>query len=129
MLKHALRSAIIASMSLQLPNYQIDKKAEGELVDIMGGSARWEIKVHDHGLVARPMDAAALPAGKTERILRSCRQRGFVCHVRTKQINEDRGLIRSARHRHTTPFEMVEFKFHHVMPIFVAHDSGYGIRR
>jgi thymidylate synthase (FAD) len=39
----------------------------------------------------------------------------------TKQINEDRGLIRYlARHRHTTPFEMVEFKFHHVMPIFVA---------
>jgi thymidylate synthase (FAD) len=25
-----------------------------------------------------------------------------------------------ARHRHTTPFEMVEFKFHHVMPIFIA---------
>ena len=39
----------------------------------------------------------------------------------TKQVNEDRGLIRYlARHRHTTPFEMVEFKFHHVMPIFVA---------
>src|SRR5207245_11375052 len=39
----------------------------------------------------------------------------------TKQVNEDLGLIRYlARHRHTTPFEMVEFKFHHVMPIFVA---------
>ncbi len=39
----------------------------------------------------------------------------------TKQINEDRGLIRYlARHRHSTPFEMVEFKFHHVMPIFIA---------
>src|SRR5213082_3257403 len=39
----------------------------------------------------------------------------------TKPINEDRGLIRYlARHRHTTPFEMVEFKFHHVMPIFIA---------
>ncbi len=39
----------------------------------------------------------------------------------TKQVNEDRGLIRYlARHRHTTPFEMVEFKFHHVMPIFIA---------
>jgi thymidylate synthase (FAD) len=36
-------------------------------------------------------------------------------------VNEDRGLIRYlARHRHTTPFEMVEFKFHHCMPIFVA---------
>src|SRR5450631_740324 len=39
----------------------------------------------------------------------------------TKKVNEDRGLIRYLqRHRHTTPFEMVEFKFHHVMPIFVA---------
>jgi thymidylate synthase (FAD) len=36
-------------------------------------------------------------------------------------VQEDRGLIRYlARHRHTTPFEMVEFKFHHIMPIFVA---------
>ena len=24
------------------------------------------------------------------------------------------------RNEHTSPFEMVEFKFHHVMPIFVA---------
>ena len=39
----------------------------------------------------------------------------------TRKVNEDRGLIRYlARHRHTTPFEMVEFKFHQVMPIFVA---------
>jgi thymidylate synthase (FAD) len=36
-------------------------------------------------------------------------------------VSEDRGLIRYLmRHRHTTPFEMIEFKFHHVMPIFVA---------
>ena len=39
----------------------------------------------------------------------------------TKQVNEDRGLIRYLlRHAHTTPFEMVEFKFHCKMPIFVA---------
>jgi len=39
----------------------------------------------------------------------------------TKLVHEDRGLIRYLmRHRHTTPFEMVEFKFHVVMPIFVA---------
>jgi thymidylate synthase (FAD) len=36
-------------------------------------------------------------------------------------VNEDRGLIRYLlRHRHTTPFEMVEFKFHVAMPIFIA---------
>lgn len=39
----------------------------------------------------------------------------------TKTINEDRGLIRYLmRHSHTTPFEMIEFKFHCKMPIFVA---------
>ncbi len=39
----------------------------------------------------------------------------------TKTINEDRGLIRYLmRHQHTTPFEMVEFKFHCKMPIMVA---------
>jgi thymidylate synthase (FAD) len=39
----------------------------------------------------------------------------------TKTLNEDRGLLRYLmRHTHTTPFEMVEFKFHMKMPIFVA---------
>lgn len=41
--------------------------------------------------------------------------------VGTKSVNEDRGLIRYLmRHWHTTPFEMVVFKFHVKMPIFVA---------
>jgi len=39
----------------------------------------------------------------------------------TKTIHEDRGLIRYLmRHQHTTPFEMVELKFHVKLPIFVA---------
>ncbi len=39
----------------------------------------------------------------------------------TKKVNEDVGLIRYLmRHLHTTPFEMVEFKFHVKLPIFVA---------
>lgn len=39
----------------------------------------------------------------------------------TKSVNEDRGLIRYLmRHLHTTPFEMVELKFHVKLPIFVA---------
>ena len=39
----------------------------------------------------------------------------------TSKMSQDRGLIRYLmRHRHTTPFEMVEFKFHCKMPIFVA---------
>lgn len=39
----------------------------------------------------------------------------------TKKVNEDQGLINYLlRHRHTTPFEMCEIKFHLKMPIFVA---------
>ncbi|HYZ34531.1 MAG TPA: FAD-dependent thymidylate synthase [Crenalkalicoccus sp.] len=39
----------------------------------------------------------------------------------TRAANEDRGLIRYLmRHRHTTPFEMCEIKFHVKLPIFVA---------
>lgn len=38
----------------------------------------------------------------------------------TKTVNEDRGLIRYLmRHQHSTPFEMVVFKFHLKIPIFV----------
>lgn len=39
----------------------------------------------------------------------------------TKLVHQDRGLIRYLmRHQHTTPFEMVDFKFHCKLPIFVA---------
>lgn len=39
----------------------------------------------------------------------------------TKKVHEDRGLIRYLiRHQHWTPVEMVEFKFHVKMPVFVA---------
>lgn len=39
----------------------------------------------------------------------------------TRKKTEDRGLLRYLlRHKHTTPFEMVELKFHVKLPIFVA---------
>jgi len=39
----------------------------------------------------------------------------------TRRTTEDAGLIRYLlRHRHTTPFEMCEIKFHIKLPIFVA---------
>ncbi len=39
----------------------------------------------------------------------------------TKRVSEDTGLIRYLmRHRHSTPFEMCEIKFHVKLPIFVA---------
>ncbi len=41
--------------------------------------------------------------------------------VGTKSVRDDRGLIRYLmRHRHTTPFEMVELKFLVRLPIYVA---------
>jgi len=38
----------------------------------------------------------------------------------TKTVNQDKELIKYlVRNRHTSPFEMVEFKFHLAMPIFI----------
>ena len=109
-------------MSMETPEVTIDRKPfEAEVYDVMAGSARWEIKVHDHGLVALvDVMPRFAPVGKTadSAIVQAAR---VSYGEGTKQVNEDRGLIRYlARHRHSTPFEMVEFKFHHVMPIFIA---------
>ena len=89
--------------------------------DVMHGDARWEIPVHDHGFVAL-VDAMPrlVPDGQTadSAIVQAAR---VSYGAGTKKINEDRGLIRYLlRHRHTTPLEMIEFKFHIAMPIFVA---------
>jgi thymidylate synthase (FAD) len=104
------------------PTVFIEKKPPDSAThDVMGGSARWEVKVHDHGLVALlDVMPRCAPVGMTADF--AIVQAARVSYGEgTKQVNEDRGLIRYlARHRHTTPFEMVEFKFHHVMPIFVA---------
>src|SRR5665213_4169787 len=106
----------------ELDAIQIDRKPfETETYDVMGGSSRWEVKVHDHGMVALVDVMPRLcPIGKAAdfAIVQAAR---VSYGDGTKKVNEDRGLIRYlARHRHTTPFEMVEFKFHHVMPIFIA---------
>src|SRR5438874_13600287 len=122
--KNSPRPVIIATMDSisEESDFQIERKPfETEVHDVMDGAARWEIKVHDHGLVAL-LDVMPrfAPNGKTAdfAIVQAAR---VSYGAGTKQVNEDRGLIRYlARHRHTTPFEMVEFKFHHVMPIFIA---------
>ena len=71
------------------------------------------IKVLDKGFV-RLVDVM----GDDESIVQSAR----VSYGKgTKSVSEDEGLIRYLmRHQHTTPLEMVEFKFHCRMPIFVA---------
>ncbi len=97
------------------------KDFESPVRDVMGGAARQEVRVHDHGFIAL-VDAMPrlVPEGKTAdaAIVQAAR----VSYGQgTKRVNEDRGLIRYLmRHHHTTPFEMVEFKFHMAMPIFVA---------
>ncbi len=72
-----------------------------------------EIKVLDKGFV-RLVDVM----GDDSSIVQAAR---VSYGVGTKTVNEDRGLIRYLlRHKHTTPFEMVEFKFHIKLPIFIA---------
>ncbi len=97
------------------------RPSEAPLIDLMAGAARWEVRVHDHGLLALlDVMPRLVPEGHTadQAIVQAAR----VSYGQgTKRVNEDRGLIRYLmRHRHTTPFEMVEVKFHCVMPIFVA---------
>ncbi len=72
-----------------------------------------EYKCLDHGFV-RLIDVM----GDDSAIVQAAR----VSYGRgTKTVLEDRGLIRYLmRNRHTSPFEMVEFKFHIKLPIFVA---------
>jgi thymidylate synthase (FAD) len=97
------------------------KPFESPTIDVMGGSARLEIPVHEHGLVALvDVMPRLVPEGQTadSAIVQAAR----VSYGQgTKKVSEDRGLIRYLlRHRHTTPLEMIEFKFHVVMPIFIA---------
>lgn len=100
----------------------ISKKNEdviGELVEQsqnMGGYDRPEdkiVRVLDKGFV-RLVDSM----GDDSAIVQAAR----VSYGKgTKSVSEDRSLIRYLmRRRHTSPFEMVEFKFHCRMPIFVA---------
>lgn len=94
---------------------------ESPLVDVMEGAARWEIRVHDQGFIAL-VDAMPrlVPQGQTGDF--AIVQAARVSYGQgTKKVTEDRGLVRYLmRHRHSTPLEMVEFKFHMAMPIFVA---------
>ena len=111
----------ISSSPVTIPSHVKRVSPEQPFVDVMQGDARWEIPVHDHGFVAL-VDAMPrlIPEGQTadQAIVQAAR---VSYGAGTKKVNEDRGLIRYLlRHRHTTPFEMIEFKFHMAMPIFVA---------
>ena len=75
-----------------------------------------EIKVHNHGFV-RLVDS--MPTSNLDSAIVQSARVSYGQGTTTSR--GDRGLIRYLmRHWHTTPFEMVEFKFHMKMPLFVA---------
>lgn len=93
----------------QLAKFAVAKKKEMEDIKYPESC----IKVLDKGFV-RLVDVM----GNDDSIVQAAR----VSYGKgTKQVSEDRGLIRYLmRHHHMTPFEMVEFKFQMRLPIFVA---------
>ena len=115
------KTADRSEKTMAIPDRVNRTSPETPLHDVMHGDLRWEIPVHDHGFVAL-VDAMPrlVPEGQTadSAIVQAAR---VSYGDGTKKVNEDRGLIRYLlRHRHTTPFEMIEFKFHVAMPIFIA---------
>ncbi len=96
-------------------------EAERAMRDVLAGAARWELRVHEHGLIALlDVMPRLVPEDRTAdfAIVQAAR---VSYGLGTKRKEDDRTLIRYLmRHRHTSPFEMVEFKFHCVLPIFVA---------
>lgn len=96
--------------------------AKEETWDLMQGNDRMHINVDgQHGFVALvDMMPRIVPRGRfaDSAIVQAAR----VSYGNgTKTVSEDSGLIRYLyRNTHTTPYEMVEFKLHCQMPIFIA---------
>jgi len=98
------------------PSERIFENANVSLRPISSGAEKWlyrPIKCLDFGFVYlvdyMGNDDAIVQAARTS------------YGQGTKKVSSDEGLIRYLRrHAHTTPSEMVEFKFHCKMPIFVA---------
>jgi len=91
-------------------NYTSTKRAT---VQALEGLLFEPIKILDHGFI-RVIDYM----GDDSAIVQAAR----VSYGKgTKQLNQDKGLINYLiRHKHTTPFEMCDIKFHIKLPIFVA---------
>lgn len=85
------------------------------------------INVHDHGFV-RLVDMMPYPdvdffqeQGITNADAAIVQSARVSYAAGTKKVSTDKGLIDYLlRNSHSTPFEMVEFKFHAKMPLFVA---------
>jgi thymidylate synthase (FAD) len=99
-----------------LPARIIDDAGVTSLRPISEGAEKWlyrPLKCLDHGFVYL-VDYM----GNDKAIAQAA---GVSYGKGTKKMSEEETLIRYLmRQRHTSPFEMVEFKFHCKMPIFVA---------
>lgn len=93
-----------------------------ENVDVMNNVVDKTIKCLDHGFVTLVDVMPRLVPAERPTADAAIVQAARVSYGDgTKTVNEDCGLIRYLmRHNHSTPFEMIEFKFHMKMPIFVA---------
>ena len=88
----------------------LEERARAPELDAILGK---EFKVLDHGFV-RVVDYM----GNDQSIVQAAR---VSYGTGTKHTSQDRGLIHYLlRHKHTTPFEMCEIKFHIKLPMFVA---------
>lgn len=87
----------------------------------MLGPLRPAKKIHEHGFIELvDMMPRVVPVGRTAdfAVVQAAR---VSTGQGLKSLEEDAGLLRYLlRHRHTTPFEMVEFKFNVSLPIFIA---------
>jgi thymidylate synthase (FAD) len=95
--------------AMMADSYSTKRATVGAIEDILYKP----LKVLDHGFV-RVIDYM----GDDSAIVQAAR----VSYGKgTKQTSQDRGLINYLmRHRHTTPFEMCDIKFHIKLPIFIA---------
>jgi len=96
-------------------------KPEAVMYDVMYGDARQEIKCLDHGFVALiDVMPRLVPVGRTADS--AAVQAARVSYGNgTKQVSDDTGLSRYLlSNDHNTPIEMIEFKFHLAMPLFIC---------
>ncbi len=88
----------------------MDQKQIGQLES--GEMSDNEIKIHEHGFV-KLLDVM----GNDEEVENAAR---ISYGEGTRKVSQTRNLIRYLmRHKHTSPFEMCEVKFHIKLPIFV----------
>ena len=106
----ALNSSQLAEIDQQRGRTQASLRDSSPALEAMLYQA---VPVLDHGFV-RVIDYM----GTDSAIVQAAR---VSYGAGTKKVNEDAGLINYLlRHRHTTPFEMCEIKFHIKLPIFIA---------